>query len=617
MRNAQTILGIIHTRGEQGKPLERVYRLLFCRDLYLLAYGKIYRNKGAMTKGTTPETVDEMSLAKIDRIIADLRFERYRFKPTRRVYLKKKNSTKLRPLSMPGWSDKLLQEVIRLILESYFEPQFSDCSHGFRPNRGCHTALEEIGHNWLGTSWFIEGDIQACFDTIDKTILLEILAEHIHDGRFIGLIGGLIDAGYLEDWKYHSTLSGVPQGGLVSPILANIYLTKLDRYVEQTLIPQFTKGLKRKPNLQYKRLLYQQSQLRKAGKKAQAKQVRRQMQKLPTQDVFDPDYRRLRYVRYADDVLFGFVGTREEAVEIKQKLKEFLQTELRLELSEEKTLITHARTQEARFLGYAISTSQADTYRLKTPKRNLRSVNGKIELKIPRSVIGEKCRRYMRGGKPARRQEMTHDSVFSIISQYQAVYRGIVGYYRLANNLHQLNQLNRVMEQSLVKTLACKLKLTMSKIYRKFQTVFLVEGQPYKGLQVSVSREKQEKSSLVTHWGGIPLKHQNWAKLKDRVVPQWSGHSEVVQRLLAQKCELCGSEENICVHHVRALKDLNKPGRRKKPEWMEKMAARQRKTLVVCRKCHSAIHHGHPLPGEPALSKLADKSSSNLKENRV
>jgi len=213
MRPATTILGIIQERGKQGLPWERVYRLLFNRDLYLMAYGKVYRNAGATTPGSTSETVDEMSLRKIDTMIEALPSERYRWTPTRRVSIEKKNSTKKRPLSLPTWSDKLLQEVIRLILESYFEPTYSNFSHGFRPGRGCHTALRQIDDTWHGVTWFIEGDIKACFESLSHEILLAALAEHIHDGRFLRLMRGLLQAGYLEEWKYHTTLSGAPQGG--------------------------------------------------------------------------------------------------------------------------------------------------------------------------------------------------------------------------------------------------------------------------------------------------------------------------------------------------------------------------------------------------------------------
>ncbi|AEH10070.1 RNA-directed DNA polymerase (Reverse transcriptase) [Candidatus Protofrankia datiscae] len=237
MRDAATVLEIIRERGRRGLPLERVYRCLFNPDLFLLAYGKLYRNKGALTAGATSETVDGMNLGKIEAIIETLRQERYRWAPVRRTYIEKKNSVKKRPLGLPTWSDKLLQEVLRLILEAYYEPQFSDRSHGFRPGRGCHTALQEIYHQWHGTVWFIEGDVTDCFGSLDHSIMRSILAEKIHDGRFLRLIDGLLQAGYLEDWRYHATLSGCPQGGVVSPVLSNIYLDRLDRFIEQTLLP--------------------------------------------------------------------------------------------------------------------------------------------------------------------------------------------------------------------------------------------------------------------------------------------------------------------------------------------------------------------------------------------
>ena len=254
MRDAATVLEIIRERGRRGLPLERVYRCLFNPDLYLLAYGKIYRNAGAMTPGTTGETVDGMNLGKIETIIGALRQERYRWTPVRRTYIEKKGTAKKRPLGLPTWSDKMLQEVIRLILEAYYEPQFSDRSHGFRPGRGCHTALQEIYHQWHGTVWFIEGDITDCFGSLDHSITRSILAEKIRDGRFLRLIDGLLQAGYLEDWRYHATLSGCPQGGVVSPVLSNIYLDRLDKFIEQTLLPAHNRGARRTPYRPYMRL---------------------------------------------------------------------------------------------------------------------------------------------------------------------------------------------------------------------------------------------------------------------------------------------------------------------------------------------------------------------------
>jgi group II intron reverse transcriptase/maturase len=306
MRSATTILEIISERSKKGLPLERVYRHLFNRDLSLMAYGKIYRNAGAMTPGSLPETVDGMSVGKIDAIIEAVRYERYRWTPTRRVYIEKKHSTKKRALGLPTWSDKLLQEVIRLILDSYYDVQFSEHSHGFRPGRGCHTALQEIYETWAGTTWYLQGDISACFDSLSHDILLETLAEDIHDGRFLRLIRGLLKAGYLEDWQWNRTLSGAPQGSIIGPILSNIYLSHLDSFVQTTLIPAYTKGDRRKAHPVYTHLNTTIGRKRKQGKTEEAKALEKQRHKLPSVDPYDPNYRRLRYCRYADD--FFFVG---------------------------------------------------------------------------------------------------------------------------------------------------------------------------------------------------------------------------------------------------------------------------------------------------------------------
>ena len=216
MRSAETVLAIIRERGTRGLPLGDIYRQLYNPTLYLRAYAKLYPNKGAMTPGSTPETVDGMSMQKIEQLIDDLRHERYRWTAVRRVYIPKKTG-KPRPLGLPTWTDKLLQEVMRSLLEAYYEPQMSQHSHGFRPDRGCHTALGEIQANWTGTRWFIEGDIAKYFDTINHDVLLEILGEKLHDKRFLRLIGRLLQSGYLEEWKFHQTLSGTPQGGVITP----------------------------------------------------------------------------------------------------------------------------------------------------------------------------------------------------------------------------------------------------------------------------------------------------------------------------------------------------------------------------------------------------------------
>lgn len=588
MRNAEIILSIIRKRGQHKLQVNDAYRLLYQKDLYLRAYAKLYRNDGAMTEGITSETVDGMSLEKIDKIINALRYEKYRWTPVKRVYISKKNSkTKLRPLGLPSWSDKLLQEVIRSILEAYYEPNFSEHSHGFRPNRGCHTALKEVMQKGHSTKWFIETDISACFNEMDHEILLNILKESFQDNRFIRLIGALLKAGYIENWKFNATLSGVPQGSIVGPIFSNIVLDRLDKYVEQELIPAYTCGKQRKPNPLYTSLTGDIVKFRKLGKWKLADKLHKQRQTIPSKDSKDSSFRRLWYVRYADDSLLGLSGPRDEALLIKQKIAEFLNNKLKLTLNAEKTLITHACSQKAKFLGYEVHTFQENS---KHGPNGYRSINGKIGLLVPYKVIQEKCARYMNNGKPKHLSERIIDDAYSIVSQYQAEYRGIVQYYSMAYNLHALSKLKYVMEVSLTKTLASKYKTTRTKIYKRFGTS-IQTGEGSRKV-ILVQKEREQKKPLIAYFGGLSLKRNKEAKISELPQRVWNNRTELLQRLKAQKCELCGSLNKIEVHHIRKLADLKQKGRKIKSEWHEWMVARQRKTLVVCHECHSKIHSG-------------------------
>lgn len=586
MHTAKTILTVIHERGKQDKPLERVYKLLFNRELYLIAYAKLYPNNGAMTKGVTEETIDGMSIQKIDRIIEQLRRETYYWRPARREYIPKKNG-KHRPLGIPVWSDKLLQEVIRMILEAYYEPQFSEHSHGFRPKRGCHTALQEI-QTWKGTRWFIEGDISSYFDTIDHDVLITMLSRQIQDGRFIRLIKNMLEAGYLDDWKFHKTISGTPQGGVISPLLANIYLHQFDKWVGEELIPQYTRGKKQKANSAYNRLSRRIKCYQDKGDYKKAHQLIVERRNLPSVDTYDTSYRRLRYVRYADDFILGFTGSKAEAKAIKKQIGDFLNTKLSLELSQEKTLITHATGESAKFLGYEIKAQRVNDY---IDNKGRRSANGVIALFVPASVIESKCRQYMKNGKAIHRNNLLQDDDFSIVQTYQQEYRGLVQYYILAQNLSWFSKVYWYMETSLLKTLAFKHKSSINKMLAKYKTTTTsTNGRTVPCLQVVVPRE--DKPPLVATWGGISLSYKKKTVIEDAPYQVYGGRTELIKRLLANKCELCGSEENIEVHHIRKLADLNKHNGKLVPKWKEVMSARRRKTLVTCRDCHHAIHNG-------------------------
>jgi group II intron reverse transcriptase/maturase len=604
MRTAETVLGIIQERGKRGLPLEEVYRQLYNPDLYLRAYAKLYANNGAMTPGTTSETVDAMALTKIKKIIEALREERYRWTPVKRVYIAKKNG-KLRPLGLPSWSDKLLQEVLRQILEAYYEPQMSQHSHGFRPERGCHSALSEVANTWSGTKWFLEGDISDCFGSLDHEIMLSILRGRIHDNRFLRLIRNLLQAGYLEDWTYHATWSGSPQGGVISPVLSNIYLDKLDKYIEEKLLPTYTKGGVRRRNPRYTAIQRKIEKARKEGKVREVKKLYQQLRQEASSDPDDPSYRRLRYIRYADDWLIGFIGPKTEAEEIKRQIGVYLQETLKLQLSEEKTLITHAATEAARFLGYELISQHATD---QIDGNGRRKINRNIGLRIPTAVIEKKCSMYMKEEKPTYRAELLSDHDYSIMSRYQAEYRGMVQYYILATNIRRLNKLHWIMRMSLLKTLANKHKTRVTAMVRKYLTQTETPYGQMKCLEVKV--ERKGKKPLTAQFGGIPLRRKRTAILTDQLpIYKKFERNELIKRLLADTCELCGSKEQVEVHHIRKLADLNAKGRKEKPRWIQIMAARRRKTLITCRRCHENIHYGEQrhrnlnITGEPDESK--------------
>jgi group II intron reverse transcriptase/maturase len=586
MQDAETVLGVIRERGRRGLPLERLYRQLSNPQLFLLAYGRIYANQGAMTPGVTSETVDGMSLAKIGAIIDALRSESYRWSPARRVYIPKKNG-KRRPLGVPTWSDKLVAEVVRLLLEAYYDIQFSDRSHGFRPGRGCHTAFSAVVAAWTGTYWFIEGDIFDCFGSLDHKIMVGVLAERIHDGRFLRLIERMLQAGYLEDWRWNATLSGAPQGGTASPILSNIYLDRLDRFVEQHLLPEYNRGSTRRKNPAY---LANKSEIEKAQRRGDLDAVRllkQQRRRLPSGDPNDPGFRRLKYVRYCDDWLLGFAGPKREAEEIKSRIRQFLHDELKLELSESKTLITHATGQAACFLGYEIRAQHADT----KVTGGRRSVNGVMGLFVPNAVIRQRCARYMRQGKPAPRGQLLHDDDFTIVGKYGAEYRGFVQYYLLAQNVHRLDALHWVMETSMLKTLAAKHRSSVAAMARTYKATIDTPEGPRICFEAVVRRDGG-RQPLVARFGGIPLIRKRTAVLADRQPTMASPYNELVHRLLAGKCELCQARHGLQVHHLRKLADLHRPGRPDRPPWVVQMARRKRKILVACSACHHDIHAG-------------------------
>lgn len=394
MRNPEIILNNLIANSKKSEyRFQRLYRNLFNEEFFLIAYGKLAPNSGNLTEGISKETIDGFKLEKITKLIEDLKNERYQPKPVKRIYIPKKNG-KQRPLGIPTFEDKLVQEVVRMLLEAIYEGKFSNQSHGFRPNRSCHTALKQIQHNFIGSKWFIEGDICSFFDTIDHHIMIQVLRKQIDDERFIRLIWKFLRAGYLEEWKFHKTYSGMPQGGIISHILSNIYLNELDSYMNKYR-SEFNSGKRRKRNPEYEHLKakmdYLQQKINKLEMNSnqrhelilQFKALKKQRSTLPSVNFFDPEFKRLSYTRYADDFIIGVIGSKEEALAIKYDIETFLRKELHIELSADKTLITHS-SNTAKFLGYHLTVSRDTSVKKNKNGKKMRPYNGKCLLFIPK-----------------------------------------------------------------------------------------------------------------------------------------------------------------------------------------------------------------------------------------
>lgn len=602
MRNPEKVLNsLIKHSKDANYRFERLYRILYNKDMYLLAYQNIYAHEGNMTEGTDGETIDGMSLKRIDDLIANIRDESYQPKPSRRTYIMKKDGKRKRPLGIPAFMDKLVQEVIRMILEAIYEGSFENCSHGFRPDRSCHTALDQIQTRFTGVKWFIEGDIKGFFDNIHHDVLIGILKERIADERFIRLIKKFLNAGYIEDWVYHKTYSGTPQGGIISPVLANIYLDKLDKYM-QKYISKFNIGKGRKRNPEYRKLEVKRRNLVEKLKKADTKadkdvilkdirQVEMERRNVSYSLPMDESYKRMQYVRYADDFLIGVIGSKKECEEIKKDIAEFLIQKLGLELSQEKTLITHGQ-KKAHFLGYSIYVRKSNLPKKDKLGRMVRNYGGRIALEVESSTIRDKLLSlkameitYVDGKeiwKPKARYSMKDSDDLEILRTYNSEIRGFYNYYSIANNSSIINSFKYIMEYSMYKTYATKYRTTKHNMIEKY-CVNKDFGVKYK------TKDGKEKICLFYN-EGFKRKDVNYNADVDNVTDKriYLGRTSLIQRLEASKCEFCGAENvPIEIHHVRKLKDLQG-----KKFWEKLMIARRRKTLALCHKCHVDLHYG-------------------------
>ena len=550
MRSPERVLNSLNEHSKDSSyKFERLYRILFNEELFYVAYQKIASNGGSTTKGSDGRSIDEMSLARIETLIASLKDESYQPHPSRRVHIPKKNG-KTRPLGIPAFEDKLVQEVVRMILEAIYEGHFETTSHGFRPKRSCHTALLHIQKTFSGAKWFIEGDIKGFFDNIDHDVLVGILRERISDDRFIRLIRKFLKAGYVEDWTFHNTYSGMPQGGIVSPILANIYLDKLDKYVKE-YIRHFDMGTKRRPGKESNDLANERKRTvrklkkvkdgtEKAALVARLKAIEQERAAFPSGDEMDGSYRRLKYIRYADDFILGVIGSKEDALRIKEDIKSFLSESLALELSEEKTLITHTG-KSAKFLGYEITVTRNNHQRRDVQGRLRRTYGKRVRLNVSMATLRDKLLEYgameikLRNGKeiwkPKCRSGLIFNDDLEILDRYNRETVGFCNYYLIANNCVVLHNFRYIMEYSMYKTFAGKYRSTVRKINKKYRLnkLFTVKYEQQGVIKSRTFYKTSFKRRTTAFNGSCDIEPYSIADVS---------RTNLTDRLKAEKCEL-------------------------------------------------------------------------------
>ena len=605
MQRAEIVLSMLGQKAREDSTFvfDRLYRNLFNPDFYLLAYNNIYDKEGNLTEGTDHTTIDGFNMRLIENLIEEMRTETYRPKAVRRVYIPKK-SGKLRPLGVPTFRDKLVQEAVRLILQAIYEPLFLDSSHGFRPERSCHTALVQIKKSCKGTNWVIEGDIKGFFDHISFEKLLEILSRRIGDGRFLNLISLFLRAGYMENGRIFHPLTGTPQGGIVSPILANIYLHELDVFMQKLCEKHSTEAKTRRHYEPYRKRNMERVYARKRGDYQRAEELIQQMRTLPSRDPCDPNYIRVKYTRYADDFLVMVIGSKGLSVQVRDEMKNFLSAELQLELSAEKTLITNLGDRPVRFLGYEIAKARENTALTENAQGvKKRAANETIQLLVPGEVINEKLKPFVKNGKAVHHSARINEPILDMLTQYNAEIRGLYNYYCLATDVStKINKFKYYHYSSLKKTIARKEQCSVAQVIGRYGVeVKRKQGTGTRKL-LGVTYQTKEGTKTLTYFNESirkkdrPVKGPGGLGVWDKPILE---RHQILKRLAADTCELCGkprdSTATLEVHHVRKLKDIKQKYAKRGqqiPGWVLRMSSLRRKTLVVCNKCHHDIHTG-------------------------
>lgn len=566
----------------------------------ILAYEHIKSKPGNMTPGVNLETLDGIDMNWILETSKLLKSGKFDFKPARRTYIPKPGSAKLkerRPLGIAGPREKVVQKAMQMVLEAIFEPSFLQCSHGFRPSRGNHTALKQIRTQFHGATWIIEADISKCFDTVDHGVLINKIRERIGCDKTLALIKKALRAGYIDLGEFVQNKTGTPQGSVLSPLLCNIYMHSLDEFV-MTLKLNFDKGTQRRKNPLYRKLQYEISKKENSGD-GKKKAIRRRMWALDSKDPTDPHFRRLFYVRYADDFILGMSGPRDEADRIKKEISDYLRNTLKLELNEDKTSITHFHREKAFFLGTFLSGTRR---KIKPVRRTVDQGTGKtLKVRItPRVSMHAPIERLMskaatqgllvqKGNsfKATALRRLVNMAHSDILAYYNAVIRGIMNYYSFADNRKSLGSLIHGLKHSCALTLALKFKLRQrSKVFKRFgRTLKCPNTGAELKLPATFARKPEKQKFLVNPPLGEKALALRWSK-------------KLTESNLGRTCLICGAQPAE-MHHVRKIRDLKKGYRDGRLDfWTMQMAAINRKQIPLCKEHHSKLHKGDLSPQE-------------------
>nr|AOC61484.1 putative reverse transcriptase and intron maturase [Rhexinema sarcinoideum] len=590
-------------KKNQKNPIwinQDLYRFFYKEEMYISAYENIKSNKGALTRGSTSETFNGLSIKKIQRMIEMMRLNKYEFQPTRKLYIPKPGKKTFKPLEIPNYNDKVIQEIIRMILEAIYEPRFSNRSHGFRPGKSCHTALREIKQKFAGMKWLIKGDIKSAYDNVDHRILLNLLKQSINDERFILLIKRVLKAGYLKLGAPRSIISSIDtfQRSIISPILFNIYLSPLDEFIEMLKKKYEKIEKKRQTTKEYNSnaisIARQKKKIDNCNDLKTRKELVTTLNKLKTERVKIKAYKddsiliRIQYVRYADDWVVGITGPKSTAESIRQEIAQFLKEKLNFDLNLEKTKITYLKKNMGFFLGYQLRMKTKIKYTKIKNKAGIyfkkKSTGHFINLDAPiLKLIARLCLKgFCNGeGKPTSKRSWTTLDDKEIIRMYNKILNGLASYYSGADNQRKLIRIQYILQHSCACTLAQRHKSTVKKIYGKH------------GREMQIKHYVETKNGPVEKI--ISLNLRKFSKLTKRWLTKAKSFNDPFKTYAYRRtkskvqdfCCICGCETNVEMHHVKHLK-----GSIHTKRFNQILEIINRKQIPVCKDCHTSIHSG-------------------------